>query len=104
MYRDAWETHQSVLGGGTCATLTYASSLGQLLQKIGRGEEAEPMFRETLEKRRRVLGEDHPDTLKSWTFLANCLYHAGIIKRRIPVYRVLLDKQRCMSDPESAIV
>jgi hypothetical protein len=39
--------------------------MGTLLRDSGRLAEAEPLYREALEKRRRVLGEDHPHTLVS---------------------------------------
>ena len=37
----------------------------------GRYQDAEPRFQEILAKRSRVLGRDHPDTLRSRSSLAN---------------------------------
>jgi len=37
--------------------------MGFLLQDQGKLDQAETYFREALEKSRRVLGEEHPDTL-----------------------------------------
>jgi tetratricopeptide (TPR) repeat protein len=39
--------------------------MGTLLQSQGKLAEAEPYFRDALEKSRRVLGEEHPNTLTS---------------------------------------
>ncbi|MBM4115567.1 MAG: tetratricopeptide repeat protein, partial [Phycisphaerae bacterium] len=41
------------------------SNMGSLLRAQGKLAEAEPYYREALEKRRRTLGEEHPDTLGS---------------------------------------
>ncbi len=44
--------------------------MGWLLQAQGKLTEAEPYYREALEGRRRVLGDDHPNTLISKSNLA----------------------------------
>ncbi|MFD2902280.1 tetratricopeptide repeat protein, partial [Klebsiella pneumoniae] len=46
-------------------TLTSVSSLGSVLQRQGKFEEAEAMHRRALEMREKVLGSEHPDTLAS---------------------------------------
>src|SRR5262245_42229026 len=46
-------------------TLEALNNLGVLLQSRGKPAEAEPYFRDALEGRRRVLGDDHPDTLRA---------------------------------------
>ncbi|KAJ3283000.1 Kinesin light chain 3 [Borealophlyctis nickersoniae] len=48
----------------------WLSSLADLFQDQGRYKDAEPLFVDCLERFRRVLGEDHPDTLKSISNLA----------------------------------
>jgi hypothetical protein len=45
--------------------------MGGLLRAQGKLGEAEPYYREALEKRRRVLGEEHPDTLTSVSLAAS---------------------------------
>jgi hypothetical protein len=40
-------------------------NLGELYKDLSRYTEAELLYVETLEARRRVLGNDHPDTLES---------------------------------------
>ena len=41
------------------------NSLAQLYGDQGRYEKAEPLFLQTLEARRRVLGPQHPDTMET---------------------------------------
>ena len=43
------------------------------LNAQGRYEEAEPLFRKSLEISQRVLGEEHPTTLAIKNGLANCV-------------------------------
>ena len=45
--------------------------MGILMYKQGKLEEAEPYYREVLEGRRRVLGDEHPETLRS-------IYNMGV--------------------------
>ena len=46
------------------------NNLAVLYKDQGRYDEAEPLYLETLETRKRVLGDDHPDTLGSMNALA----------------------------------
>lgn len=43
--------------------LTTMNNLAQVLEKLGRLDEAEAMYRRTLAEREIVLGKHHPDTL-----------------------------------------
>jgi hypothetical protein len=52
-----------VLGEEHPRTLNSLGNLASLLENQGRLAEAEPYFREALEKSRRVQGEQHPTTL-----------------------------------------
>jgi tetratricopeptide (TPR) repeat protein len=47
------------------------NELAFLFDDQGRNAEAEKLYSDTLERRRRVLGEDHPSTLSSMNNLAN---------------------------------
>ena len=51
--------------------------LASALWRAGQKKEAEPLVRQVLETRRRVLGEDHPDTLRSKNNLAVLLEQTG---------------------------
>jgi len=51
--------------------------MGDLLYMQGKHEEAEVYYTEALEGRRRVLGDEHPDTLLSICNMGNLLYMQG---------------------------
>jgi hypothetical protein len=52
--------------------------------------EAEPLYREALEARRRVLGPDHPSTITSINNWAGCLLDMGRVGEALPLYRQAL--------------
>jgi len=54
----------------------------------GKFSEAEPLFNQALEIRRRVLGPEHPDTLDSMNFLGYLYRYSG----RIPQAEVILNQ------------
>ncbi|MEU6412680.1 tetratricopeptide repeat protein [Microbispora sp. NPDC046933] len=53
------------------------ANLAVVLRQLGRLEEAEAEQRAVLGARRRVLGEEHPDTLNSRNNLADVLRDLG---------------------------
>ena len=55
--------------------------LAWALRDMGRYAEARDLDQDTLARRRRVLGEDHPDTLASASNLANDLATSASIRR-----------------------
>ncbi|PNH04770.1 Kinesin light chain [Tetrabaena socialis] len=58
---------------------------------MGRYMEAEPLSRQALELRRRVLGEEHPDTANSIHNLAACIYAQGRYAEAEPLSRQALE-------------
>ncbi len=50
-------------------------TMGEVYRNLGLAEAAEPLLREALETRRRVQGEDHPDTLTAMRELAIVYYY-----------------------------
>uniref|UniRef100_Q024L1 Tetratricopeptide TPR_2 repeat protein n=1 Tax=Solibacter usitatus (strain Ellin6076) TaxID=234267 RepID=Q024L1_SOLUE len=60
---------------------------GSLLQESGRYAEAEPLAKEALEIRKRVLGEEHPDTIRSQNNLAGLYQRMGRYAEAEPLYR-----------------
>jgi tetratricopeptide (TPR) repeat protein len=68
--------------------------MGSLLQAQGKLAEAEPYYRDALEKRRRVLGEEHPDTLTSINNMGVLLESQGKLAEAEPYYRDALEKRR----------
>jgi hypothetical protein len=52
-------------------------NLAKTLLALGKDAEAESLSREALAARRRILGDDHPDSLKSMNALADILRAEG---------------------------
>lgn len=64
-FRLAYETRTKLLGDGHLATLVAAHELVGAARDIGRIDQAGEVAFKTLRTARRVLGEEHPMTLKS---------------------------------------
>jgi hypothetical protein len=78
------------VGWTTTTTTTTRSSTNSraiLLSNQGRLFEAKPLYRDALEGRRRVLGNDHPNTLTSMNNLAVLLKAQGKLSEVEPLYR-----------------
>ena len=58
-------------------TLLTMNSLALLYQSQSRYDQAEPLFQETLQLRREVLGSRHSDTLQSMNNLAELYRNQG---------------------------
>ena len=54
-----------MLGEDHPNTLTYANQLAIDLRALGEVQAARDLDQDTLDRRRRMLGADHPDTLVS---------------------------------------
>jgi tetratricopeptide (TPR) repeat protein len=65
--------------------------LGQLARGV---QQAEPLYREALVKRRRILGEEHPETLISIGNMGSLLRAQGKMQEAEPYYREALEKSR----------
>ncbi|MCH8903617.1 MAG: tetratricopeptide repeat protein, partial [Bacteroidetes bacterium] len=72
-------------------TLISINHMGVLLDVQGKLDEAEPYYREALEGRRRVLGDDHPSTLTSINNMGNLLNALGKYEDAASVHRRALD-------------
>ncbi len=68
--------------------------MGMLLESQGRLTEAEPYLREALEVRRRVLGDEHPDTLGSINEMGMLLWWQGRKAEAEPYLREALEGRR----------
>jgi serine/threonine protein kinase len=64
------------------------------LQKKGKYEEAEPLYKKSLEIRRKVLGENHPDLAQSLNDLAQLLKKKGKYEEAEPLYNESLKIRR----------
>jgi tetratricopeptide (TPR) repeat protein len=69
-------------------------TLSQVYTSLGRSEQAATMVREAMEIRRRVLGEDHPDTLVAISDFGVVLENAGDLPGAESAYRQALDARR----------
>jgi serine/threonine protein kinase/tetratricopeptide (TPR) repeat protein len=67
--------------------------LGRTDLGLGRAAEAKALFTKALAVRRSRLGEDHPDTLATWSRLAIALREAGEVKEAIAVGERVKDAQ-----------
>ena len=76
---------------GRAALLDLRSSA---LRNAGKYADAQPLAKESLELRRKVLGEEHPDTISSTNNLAGCINHQGRYAEAEPMYRQALELQR----------
>ncbi len=63
-----------------------------MLRQQGKLSEAEPLCRDVLRCRRKMLGDSHPDTLMSMNRLANVLSDQGRLTEAELLYR---DALRC---------
>ena len=75
-------------------TLTMRSNLGAVLLEMGKLEQAEPILREALDGRRRVLGEQHPQVATSMGRLARALSARGKYEEAEQLYREALRRNR----------
>src|ERR1035438_8552798 len=73
--------------------------LATALDDEGRYAEAEKLYRETLDIQRRVLGTEHPDTLRSMNNLAIVLNHQRRFTEAEKLHRETLDIQRRILGP-----
>ena len=82
----SWPTRVFLYEPGS---LNYRKILGQAFPLLGRN----------LADFRRILGDDHPDTLTVRSNLAFAYLEAGELSRAIPLFeRILCDRQRALGD------
>ncbi|KAL8907437.1 MAG: hypothetical protein Q9207_001407 [Kuettlingeria erythrocarpa] len=70
------------------------SNLASTLSDQGRLDEAASMKQEVLEKRRRILGDEHPDTITAMKNLANTLSDQGQLDKAASMQQEVLEKTR----------
>ncbi|MGH7178185.1 MAG: tetratricopeptide repeat protein [Tepidisphaeraceae bacterium] len=81
-------------------------TIRSVLVKIGRRDLALPHAETALSIRRRLLGEDHPDTLSSLNNYASVLEKLGRVTEAEPLYKQALDRRRRLlgeDDPKTLI-
>jgi len=70
------------------------SNLASTLGDQGKLDEAAAMKREVLEKRQRILGDEHPDTVSAMNNLASTLGDQGKLDEAVESYRKQQAKRR----------
>ena len=80
--------------------LTMRSNLSVALMNQGKDGEAEPMVREILARRRKLLGESHPQVATSMRQLGTALNNQGRTREAEDWYRQALAKQRALLRPD----
>jgi tetratricopeptide (TPR) repeat protein len=68
--------------------------IGGITNEIARWEEAAAIRQEVLEKRQRVLGNEHPDTIKAMNNLATTLRNQGKLNDATAMQRKVLKKRQ----------
>ncbi|KAF2464786.1 uncharacterized protein BDR25DRAFT_319046 [Lindgomyces ingoldianus] len=95
LLRHAHACYEWVLntGFGENSTMIDAiNMLGVLFTDRGKLGEAAKMFREVLEKRKRILGDEHPDTISAMNNLASTLGDQGQLDEAAKMKREVLEK------------
>ena len=72
------------------------NALGSLFGFKGEYDCALPLYQECLEKRKRILGDDHPDTLASINNLAALFRSKCEYDHALPLYEECLEKRKRM--------
>ncbi|MFE9885590.1 tetratricopeptide repeat protein [Streptomyces scopuliridis] len=86
-------------GTGTATTAHLLNQTGVFLHNQGLAPRATSLFHQGLADYRRVLGEDHPDTLASRNNLASAYRSVGNLGRALPLYeQTLADRQRVLGE------
>jgi len=81
------------------------NNLALVYKAQGRYDEAEPLFLDALEIRKRILGEEHPHTLNSMNNLAVLYRNQGRYEEARPLVVAKLDRlRRAAEQPEAKAV
>ncbi|KAJ3042588.1 Kinesin light chain 3 [Rhizophlyctis rosea] len=72
----------------------WQMSLGSVYTSLGKHEEVQHILQDCVEKRKHVLGEDHPDTLKSINNLAESYYRLKKYTEAEPLFLNCWERRR----------
>jgi non-specific serine/threonine protein kinase/serine/threonine-protein kinase len=105
LMRSALALRSETLGADHPKTIDQARLLGLLLLlKLNRRGEATELLSAALESSRRLLGEDHDETLKLKTALATAFSDRGHVQMAEGLFREVIEKRRASGDARSALV
>ena len=94
MYQQAVEGRLEATGskGPDELTLVYISNLAGAFRQQCKNDEAEQAYRKVVERRLKILGKKHRDTLTAATWLCNLLSINGKNEEAVDVARQILDE------------
>jgi non-specific serine/threonine protein kinase/serine/threonine-protein kinase len=69
------------------------ATIGSVDTELGLYRDAQPLLETALQTRRRVVGQDHPDTLASANALANLYWYQGQYREAEPLYRDIVERR-----------
>ena len=69
------------------------ATIGLVETELGLYKDAQPLLETALQTRRRVVGQDHPDTLASANALANLYWFQGKYPEAEPLYRDIVERR-----------
>ena len=69
------------------------ATIGLVETELGLYRDAQPLLEAALQTRRRVVGQDHPDTLASANALANLYWFQGKYREAEPLYRDIVERR-----------
>ena len=81
-------------GGQPVVDAALRQALAEVYSGLGLSDQAMPLAKAALATRRRVLGEEHPDTLTSINDMGRLLHDQGKLGEAEPYLREALDKRR----------
>ena len=81
----SWETQED----GHPSTLISIINMSELPERMGKLEDARPLYEEDLQAKRETLGDRHPDTLISIGKMGNLLHAMGKLDEARPLYERL---------------
>jgi tetratricopeptide (TPR) repeat protein/tRNA A-37 threonylcarbamoyl transferase component Bud32 len=90
----ALRERRRILGEEHLDTAESVNTYASILQSLGRGLEAEPLYISALEQRRRILGEEHEDTLESLTDYGYLLVALGRPQEAESLLKQVFDRRQ----------
>jgi tetratricopeptide (TPR) repeat protein len=88
------EAAGALAAGHTHVECRMMNALAELFRNKGEYDRALPLHEECLAKRKRVLGDEHPDTLQSLNNLALLFKRKGEYDRALPLFEECLAKRK----------
>ncbi|MEZ0268410.1 MAG: tetratricopeptide repeat protein, partial [Phycisphaerae bacterium] len=101
-YERSYALHKAHLPADHVELLESQSNYAYILWRMHRAAEAEPIFRDVLARRARVLGPEHPDTIMSVNNVAATLESQGRVAEAVPLFKDAADRHARAKGPDDA--